>query len=374
MQPRDVLIVYPLNRPYYAIEEAFGIIPSHHATFVVSSNAFEAEARSPIRFLHARYLRRWPLISRYDIANTTIPGLSRIIDEVRPQVVVSYEIFSGLSKDICLLKKKRDFRHLVVAYETTSLRSGVWGLFPATIGNARVVRDSVDACVSYSDAITRALVESGVPRSKIVKVRPGIFVEDFVRPSSLPVASRSGVLYLGVLRANKGLRTLTRAMDAVNSPRYSPTTLRLAGGGPLLRNVVSWKKRRTWMRLEGHLSRSAKVRFLWSGELLTYPSEDVRFAGRLRWEEQIGFSVIESMAASLPVVVTNSGSLPEIVGRTDVVVPQRDPNALATKISELLRDEEYRRELGSYFSKRAREIFDIHRSARAFEAVLSRLD
>ena len=49
-----------------------------------------------------------------------------------------------------------------------------------------------------------------------------------------------------------------------------------------------------------------------------------------------------------PVVVTNVGSIPEVVddGITGFIVPPKDPDALASAITKLLRDDKLRKEMG----------------------------
>lgn len=58
---------------------------------------------------------------------------------------------------------------------------------------------------------------------------------------------------------------------------------------------------------------------------------------------------LEAMQAGLPVVATNEGALPEIVenGETGLLVPSRDPEALACCIARLVTDPELRRRLGA---------------------------
>jgi glycosyltransferase involved in cell wall biosynthesis len=60
-----------------------------------------------------------------------------------------------------------------------------------------------------------------------------------------------------------------------------------------------------------------------------------------------------------PVVATTVGILPEMVehGRTGLIVPPRDPQALADAIVRLLVDDELRRELGRNAAERAATVF-----------------
>lgn len=61
--------------------------------------------------------------------------------------------------------------------------------------------------------------------------------------------------------------------------------------------------------------------------------------------EGFGLPAAEAMACAVPVVSTNGGALPEVVGDAGIVVAKANPQALADGIRELLLDPEKRRTL-----------------------------
>lgn len=88
--------------------------------------------------------------------------------------------------------------------------------------------------------------------------------------------------------------------------------------------------------------------------------------------EGFGLPAAEAMSCGAPVVVTNGGSLPEVVGDAGVVVPKGDSAALARAIGALLEDPARRAELGVAARQRARKAFSWDRAAETYEAVLRR--
>jgi L-malate glycosyltransferase len=86
-------------------------------------------------------------------------------------------------------------------------------------------------------------------------------------------------------------------------------------------------------------------------------------------------SVLESMAAGLPVVATNSGGTLEAVedGRTGFLVPPSDAAALAQAISTLLEDPSLRSRLGAAGKRRVVERFSLDRMALEMQALYTRL-
>jgi glycosyltransferase involved in cell wall biosynthesis len=61
--------------------------------------------------------------------------------------------------------------------------------------------------------------------------------------------------------------------------------------------------------------------------------------------EQFGRVLAEAMAARVPVIGSSSGAIPETIGDAGVVVPERDPLALAQAIDAVLSQADLRRRL-----------------------------
>jgi glycosyltransferase involved in cell wall biosynthesis len=77
--------------------------------------------------------------------------------------------------------------------------------------------------------------------------------------------------------------------------------------------------------------------------------------------ECLPMSVIEAMAAGLPVVASAVGGVPELVehGRTGILVPPDDPALLADAIARLVADGGLRRRMGEAGRARAEALFDV---------------
>lgn len=60
------------------------------------------------------------------------------------------------------------------------------------------------------------------------------------------------------------------------------------------------------------------------------------------WREQFGRVVVEAMACGVPVIATNSGSLPEVVEDAGFIVPEKDSAALSEKLNEMASNSELR--------------------------------
>jgi len=93
-------------------------------------------------------------------------------------------------------------------------------------------------------------------------------------------------------------------------------------------------------------------------DILTVPS----------WKEPFGRVVVEGLATCLPVVASNTGGIPEIIQSEEdgILLPPRNPKALAQALIYLCRNPGIRIQMGSKGPEIAKR-FDVHSHAEQFE-------
>ena len=86
-------------------------------------------------------------------------------------------------------------------------------------------------------------------------------------------------------------------------------------------------------------------------------------------------SVMEAMAAGLPIVSTAVGGMPDLLanGREGFLVPRGDAEAFSGAMTFLLRDAEARKSMGMAAARRAKENFDVSRMVHAYEQLYEKL-
>lgn len=137
------------------------------------------------------------------------------------------------------------------------------------------------------------------------------------------------LLFVGRLQPWKGVETAIRAL-----PQIPQAVLLIAGDG---------EDRARLAAIANELGLNERVRFLGSVPRLQLPalyaSVDLLVATS-HASETFGIGPVEAQACGLPVVATRFGGFPEVVaaGQTGLLVPPRDPAALAAAVNELLAD------------------------------------
>jgi len=91
--------------------------------------------------------------------------------------------------------------------------------------------------------------------------------------------------------------------------------------------------------------------------------------------EPFGRVLIESLACGTPVVAPNHGGIPEIVehGRTGLLFPPGDANALAAALIELLQNEQERANIAKAGYERVRRIFTIEKHVEKVQRIYDSL-
>ncbi|MBN8205329.1 glycosyltransferase [Microbacterium esteraromaticum] len=128
--------------------------------------------------------------------------------------------------------------------------------------------------------------------------------------------------FVGRLVEEKGVQVLLEAVS--EQPRLRA---RLAGSGPLATEITSRAEVlgvADRVELVGAVAPERMGEFYASLDVLAVPSVPTA-----RWTEQFGRVAVEAMATGVPVVSSDAGALPDVVGGAGLVVPHGDPTALA---------------------------------------------
>lgn len=179
------------------------------------------------------------------------------------------------------------------------------------------------------------LVRRGFPgRPQVIPLGldPAVFAPDPARRA--PVDGAPIVVgYAGRLAPHKGVAVL---LDAVaGQPRL---VLRVAGAGPdesALRERTVAEGLAGRVTFAGALEASELADFYRGLDVLAVPS--LTTPG---WVEQFGRVAVEAMACGIPVVASDSGALPDVVGGVGRLVPPDDAAALGAALVAVASDEQ----------------------------------
>lgn len=87
------------------------------------------------------------------------------------------------------------------------------------------------------------------------------------------------------------------------------------------------------------------------------------------FKESFGVAVVEAMAMSVPVVVTDAEGFKEVVvdGEDGYIVPKGNVEAIALKLNELILNKEKRKHMGKMGRKRVEELYDWEKNVDTME-------
>jgi glycosyltransferase involved in cell wall biosynthesis len=296
-------------------------------------------------------------------------AFTRMVEAYRPDYLHSYFFYEGTFFALCA-SFLLDIPRGVSCYADHMLNDYALKIVPLHVDQCALV-------IATSARIKQELLHlaPGVDGDRIVIKPNGINTSRFPvivldepgdgEPHRVVCVSRiepkKGLIYLleaiGTLR-DRGveveLHVLGAVDSAVSSEMYAKdlaarhTELRLDG-------IVHLEGRQTEAKIRAFFARA----HLYIAPFIETDSGD---------KDGIPTSLLEAMASGMPVVATDAGSITEVIedGSDGMIVPQRDPGALADAIQTLLRSPEQRSRLGRQASVKVRGHFDVSKCEDVF--------
>ncbi len=306
-----------------------------------------------------------PLAARNEIDLAAAWRLSRVLKQLRPDIIHAHDPHGVAMAATALSIASPSPEPPLVASRRIEFRI-------AHNSFSRWKYGRVACFIAISEAVRDRLIADGIPRQKTTVVHEGVDVERIVH---LPTASVHAAFFLpthapvvgniGALVAQKGQQHLVDAaamvVRAVPDARFV-----ILGEGELRPALEEQIKRK-------HLERHVFLAGFRPDVLELLKSIDLFALSSL--QEGLCTSLVDAMAASKAAVATRVGGVPEVVadGETGLLVPPRDPEALADGIIKLLKDDARRARMGEAGLKRARKLFAVDHMVDGTIAVYERL-
>jgi glycosyltransferase involved in cell wall biosynthesis len=193
-----------------------------------------------------------------------------------------------------------------------------------------------------------------MPRVDLPVVANSVVVDDVAQSTARhdpPV-----LLFVGELLERKGMLVLLDALDLLRERYDGPWEIRIVGNDTMGldpekdRVIEELRARGYGDSMTGPVSRAEVYRHLSESDVFVFPT----------FVEGQPFSVIESLAAGVPIVGSDIPTVADMVsdGTHGRLVPPRDPEALADALAEVLSDPEGRVAMGAECRRLALARFD----------------
>jgi glycosyltransferase involved in cell wall biosynthesis len=286
--------------------------------------------------------------------------LRRLFGAIRPQAVwIQQEPLDRLALATLAalrLRRRGDSRVVIAACEN---------ILPRFSWRRRLVIRflwaRIDAIAAVASPSAGAVLQTGLTRHVATEslVAGALAPPAQVERAELPWPEDSFVIgFVGRIVREKGVRVLLDALDLL------PEKFRLlvAGAGPLEDELARRGSRVVHLGLVDHDR-------LWA----VYAAMDCLVLPSLttdRWKEQFGGVLADAMSMGVPIVGSDSGAIPEVIGDAGLVVPEGSAAMLADAIAALAADAGRRVELGLIGRRRFAERFAIPAYADALARLL----
>jgi glycosyltransferase involved in cell wall biosynthesis len=213
--------------------------------------------------------------------------------------------------------------------------------------------------ITVSDGVSSFYQEyENIPRNKIKTIYNGIDLRKFSNSKHFSKKARI-IGMIARLNEQKNYRNFLNAAYIINKQDTNINFL-IVGEGPLKEDLEKYAQRL-----------GKNIKFLGQRKDIPEIIKGIDIFVLSSDYEGLPLTILEAMAASKSVVATNVGGIPEAVedGKTGILVPPKNPDALANAIMKLLKNPRLRKQMGEAGRKRAEKYFTMEKMVKKYEDV-----
>jgi glycosyltransferase involved in cell wall biosynthesis len=234
----------------------------------------------------------------------------------------------------------------------------------------RLLVDSSAKSIAISKATHLACLGCGAPEQKLDIIPLGVDTSTF-RPIRLARSDHAPlrIISVGRLVERKGFEYLIEAV-AILATEGHRLKLEIAGAGPsesTLRQQIGDLGAERYVKLLGNKSPTELISLYNEADIFVLPP----IVDSKGDTEGLGVVYLEAMACGLPVIGTRVGGVPDVVEHeyNGLLVPEKDAQALARAILDLVADDSKRERLALNSLRLARQKYDWQHIAKRYAAV-----
>lgn len=250
------------------------------------------------------------------------PWLSQVIHRFRPDIFhIDEEPYNLATGQAVALAKRHNIRPIFFSWQNLDKR------YPPPFNWIERYCLKHSHAIAGSKAAGQVLQSHGFKNALEIIPQFGVDPEIF-RPNECKSKSADFVIgFAGRVTPEKGIRVLIEALKICGSG----FTLRIAGDGPLTPEFLA---NGVQAELMGHITADRMPDYLRTLDVLVLPS-----IPSSRWKEQFGRVLVEAMSCGVPVIGSDSGEIPHVIGDAGLITPAGDPKQLAAALKRLKDDE-----------------------------------
>ena len=232
----------------------------------------------------------------------------------------------------------------------------------------RYVLRNADHCIAFNEAAREIFTAGGF--GAVTVIPPHVDLARFTPEAPAagdPAHGRMRIGFAGRFVELKGVGTLLRA--AASLP--FEFTVSLIGEGPA---KARWQAQAKDLQIDGRIAwipavpRLEMPRHIRAMDVIVLPS----WTGK-RWKEQFGRILIEAMACGVPVIGSDSGEIPRVIGDAGLIFHERDAGELCDRLLKIHDDPSLREQLIRAGRERAAAHFSVEAVAPLYQRLFTQL-